>query len=260
MAAAPGHPSVTPVERFVVYGVYTPEQRSQLVAEGFDIGEAYWADHVELYGPQWQARALALRGFRVEAGPQVEGIDDFPPGRRGLPQLRRDGRGAAGRRGGPSPDGSPVLARNLLRGAGPDRGPGVRRRDGQSLRAGRVLRRSASRARAPDRGGRPLAPPSVRGPEAARHEPDLDAGPHAPDLHRPEPEPGRRRVRHRRRAPTATGARTGSRTRTRSERTTTATTATGGAAAAGRAATAAARPTAARARSPRPRTSGWPTS
>ena len=83
LAAAPGHQSVTPVERFVVYGVYTPEQRSQLVAEGFDIGEAYWADHVELYGPQWQARALALRGFRVEAGPQVEGIDDFPPGDEG---------------------------------------------------------------------------------------------------------------------------------------------------------------------------------
>jgi hypothetical protein len=80
MAAAPGHPSVTQVERFVVHGVYTREQRSQLAAEGFDIGEAYWADHVELYGPQWQARALALRGFRVEAGPQIEGIDDFPPG------------------------------------------------------------------------------------------------------------------------------------------------------------------------------------
>jgi carboxypeptidase T len=83
MAAAPGHPSVTQVERFVVYGVYTREQRSQLVAEGYDIGEAAWADHVELYGPRWQARALALRGFRVEAGPEVEGIDDFPPGDQG---------------------------------------------------------------------------------------------------------------------------------------------------------------------------------
>ena len=83
MAAAPGHPAVTQVERFVVYGVYTREQRSQLVAEGYDIGEAYWADHVELYGPQWQARALALRGFRVEQGPRTEGIDDFPPGDEG---------------------------------------------------------------------------------------------------------------------------------------------------------------------------------
>ena len=83
MAAAPGHPAVTQVERFVVYGVYTREQRSQLVAEGYDIGEAYWADHVELYGPQWQARALALRGFRVQQGPQTEGIDDFPPGDEG---------------------------------------------------------------------------------------------------------------------------------------------------------------------------------
>ena len=83
MAAAPGHPAVTQVERFVVYGIYTREQRSQLVAEGYDIGEAYWADHVELYGPQWQARALALRGFRVEQGPQTEGIDDFPPGDEG---------------------------------------------------------------------------------------------------------------------------------------------------------------------------------
>ena len=113
MAAAPGHPSVTQVERFVVYGVYTREQRSQLVAEGFDIGEAYWADHVELYGPQWQARALALRGFRVEAGPQVEGIDDFPPADSRLPQLRRDGRRRAGGGSRASLDRPPVLPRDV---------------------------------------------------------------------------------------------------------------------------------------------------
>ena len=45
--AGAGTPSV---KQFVVYGVYTKEQRSQLVAEGYDIGEAAWADHVELFG------------------------------------------------------------------------------------------------------------------------------------------------------------------------------------------------------------------
>jgi carboxypeptidase T len=71
-------PSVSPtaVERFVVYGVYTREQRSQLVREGYDIGEAYWADHVDLYGSAEQAQALALRGFRVVPSEQP---DDFPP-------------------------------------------------------------------------------------------------------------------------------------------------------------------------------------
>ena len=66
-------PSIRP---FVVYGVYTREQRSQLVAEGYDIGEASWADHVELYGSQKQALALALRGFRVVSRQEP---DDFPP-------------------------------------------------------------------------------------------------------------------------------------------------------------------------------------
>ena len=64
------------IKPFVVYGVYTREQRSQLVSEGYDIGEAYWPDHVELYGTDSQARALALRGFRVVP---KEMRDDFPP-------------------------------------------------------------------------------------------------------------------------------------------------------------------------------------
>jgi carboxypeptidase T len=64
------------VKRFVVSGVYTREQRSMLVAQGYDIGEAAWADHVELYGTARQARALALRGLQVVQPMQ---IDDFPP-------------------------------------------------------------------------------------------------------------------------------------------------------------------------------------
>ena len=64
------------IKPFVVYGVYTREQRSQLVSEGYDIGEAAWADHVELYGTAAQARALSLRGLRVM--PKEEPAD-FPP-------------------------------------------------------------------------------------------------------------------------------------------------------------------------------------
>jgi murein tripeptide amidase MpaA len=66
----------TAVKRFVVHGVYTREQRSMLVAEGYDIGEAAYADHVDLYGTDKQARGLALRGFQVSQPMQ---IDDFPP-------------------------------------------------------------------------------------------------------------------------------------------------------------------------------------
>jgi hypothetical protein len=56
-----------------------------LVAEGYDIGEAYWADHVELFGTPQQARRLLLRGFRVTSKPlaPLSGFaipDDFPPG------------------------------------------------------------------------------------------------------------------------------------------------------------------------------------
>jgi carboxypeptidase T len=64
------------VKRFIVHGVYTREQRSMLVAEGYDIGEAAWAKHVELYGTHRDARTLALRGFRVVEPGQT---DDFPP-------------------------------------------------------------------------------------------------------------------------------------------------------------------------------------
>jgi carboxypeptidase T len=74
------------VKRFTVHGVYTREQRSMLVAEGYDIGEAAWAEHVELYGTKREARALSLRGFQVverakgPAGPQGPAqINDFPP-------------------------------------------------------------------------------------------------------------------------------------------------------------------------------------
>ena len=73
---AAGPPTATPsIKPFVLYGVYTREQRSQLVNEGYDIGEAAWADHVMLYAKGAQARTLALRGLRVVPAK----VDDFPP-------------------------------------------------------------------------------------------------------------------------------------------------------------------------------------
>lgn len=74
--SAHDHASGTSIKPFVVYGVYTREQRSLLVSEGYDIGEAAWADHVDLFGSDEQALTLALRGFRVV--PKAE-PDDFPP-------------------------------------------------------------------------------------------------------------------------------------------------------------------------------------
>jgi carboxypeptidase T len=77
--ALAGPPDKSPagsIKRYVVHGVYTPEQRSMLVAEGYDIGEAAYVDHVDLYANKWQARGLALRGLRV-VGPKE--VDDFPP-------------------------------------------------------------------------------------------------------------------------------------------------------------------------------------
>ena len=78
VAATHNHATSPTIKRFVVHGVYTREQRSQLVSEGYDIGEAYWADHVELFASSQQARMLALRGMRVveKAIPEP---DDFPP-------------------------------------------------------------------------------------------------------------------------------------------------------------------------------------
>jgi carboxypeptidase T len=85
LAASPGGKPSVSIKRFAVHGVYTREQRSMLVAEGYDIGEAYWANHVELYGTDQQARRLMLRGFRVTSKPLPPhgGFsipDDFPPG------------------------------------------------------------------------------------------------------------------------------------------------------------------------------------
>ena len=59
VAPTSGHAPGATIKRFVVYGVYTREQRSQLVREGYDIGEAYWPDRVELFGSDEQARLLA---------------------------------------------------------------------------------------------------------------------------------------------------------------------------------------------------------
>jgi carboxypeptidase T len=75
LAAPPGAPVI---KRFEVYGVYTPEQRTQLVREGYDIGEAYWPDHVELYGTDDQALTLGLRGMQV-VPKEIPEPDDFPP-------------------------------------------------------------------------------------------------------------------------------------------------------------------------------------
>ena len=69
-------PVVQTIRPFLVYGVSTREQRSDLVAQGFDIGEAAWANHVELFGNYGQALAVSARGYRVVP----ETPDDFPPG------------------------------------------------------------------------------------------------------------------------------------------------------------------------------------
>lgn len=85
LAAPPDWKPSASIKRFVVHGVYTREQRSMLVAEGYDIGEAAWADHVELFATAQQARRLALRGYRVASKPlaplgRSAMPDDFPPG------------------------------------------------------------------------------------------------------------------------------------------------------------------------------------
>src|SRR5205085_381500 len=67
--------SAAAINPYTVYGVSTREQRSELVAQGFDIGEAAWADHVMLYGSKRQALALTAYGYHVR--PQA--VDDFPP-------------------------------------------------------------------------------------------------------------------------------------------------------------------------------------
>jgi carboxypeptidase T len=85
LAAPPSAKQGASIKRFVVHGVYTREQRSMLAAEGYDIGEAYWADHVELFGTAQQARELLLRGYLIKSKPlaPLSGLampDDFPPG------------------------------------------------------------------------------------------------------------------------------------------------------------------------------------
>jgi carboxypeptidase T len=76
LAAPPGGKPAGAVKRFTVHGVYTREHRSLLMSQGFDIGEAAWSDHVELYGTDQQARALLLQGLQVVERMQ---INDFPP-------------------------------------------------------------------------------------------------------------------------------------------------------------------------------------
>ncbi len=75
VAPAQGRLTAGPIRPFVVHGVYTREQRSALVAAGYDIGERAWPDHVELFGNTQQALTLSLDGYRVVP----ESPDDFPP-------------------------------------------------------------------------------------------------------------------------------------------------------------------------------------
>ncbi len=74
--SGPAQTSASHIKVFNVYGVYTKEQRSLLVSMGYDIGEAAWADHVELFATEKQALLLSLRGYQVI--PKAE-PDDFPP-------------------------------------------------------------------------------------------------------------------------------------------------------------------------------------
>jgi carboxypeptidase T len=77
---AAGNPRaiVQTIRPFLVYGVSTREQRSELVSQGFDIGEGAWANHVELFGNYGQALALSTQGYRVV--PESPEPYDFPPG------------------------------------------------------------------------------------------------------------------------------------------------------------------------------------
>ena len=233
--------------------MYTKEQRSLLVSMGYDIGEAAWADHVELFATEKQALLLSLRGYQVV--PKAE-PDDFPPedsNYHNYAEMVADIQAFAAAH--------PALVHVFSLGTW---------YEGRDLIGVRISNDATDNLSEPGAFyvGQHHAREhlTVEVALSVMHmfleKPQLEDGPrqHAADLHRPEPEPGRRRVRHRDRHRTNSGARTGSRTRRRSAPTTTATTATAGAAAAGRAATAAARPIAARARFRRPRTRAWPIS
>jgi len=68
--------AVSPTIRpYTVWDVSTREQRSDLVAQGFDIGERAWAEHVVLYGTKAQALAIIAHGYRV----QPQSVDDSHP-------------------------------------------------------------------------------------------------------------------------------------------------------------------------------------
>lgn len=75
-----------PIRPFAVYGVSTREQRSELVSEGYDIGERAWPNHVVLYGTKAQALTLMVHGYRLVPQAVPKGYppgspspDDFPP-------------------------------------------------------------------------------------------------------------------------------------------------------------------------------------
>ena len=137
-----------------------------LVAEGYDIGEAYWADHVELYGTARQARRLLLRGFRVTSRPlaPLSGFaipDDFPPGLEdyhNYAEMTADLQALAAA----YPQFVHIITLgNSFEGREHHRRAHLERRERQPVRAGRLLRRPASRARAHDRRGHARRSPTT---------------------------------------------------------------------------------------------------
>ena len=164
-----------------------------LVAEGYDIGEAAWADHVELYGTDRQARALALRGLQVVQPLQV---NDFPPedsNYHNYAEMVADLQALAAAYPqfvhiislGQSFEGRDLIGVRISNDANDNLSePGVfyigQHHAREHLTVEVVL--------------------SIAHHFLDSHE-GLDQGPHllAPDLHLPEPQPGRRRVRHRNR-------------------------------------------------------------
>ena len=78
LALALASSAAATIRPYTVYGVSNRYDRTNLVAQGLDIGEKAWPDHVVLYGTKAQAMSLTVQGYRVK--PQMpDSTDDFPP-------------------------------------------------------------------------------------------------------------------------------------------------------------------------------------